>query len=244
VKLRGLRPAFWGLGRADYKEVPMDQALTPEAALSPEEIRATTFTTSLRGYDKEEVDHFLSALSDAVADLKDASEHAYRNLGERMGNLLQQAKDAADDIVETARTETAGIRQEAETAASKVRQEAENAARETEQEADRKASEIRASSEQDAQQREQEAERRLHSFQEAEAVVRQRLQALREELGRVTSALSQIETSGTEAIDAPAAADGEAVSSQSPSMSKAEAPAPQEQTIVLEPQSTSVTRNR
>ncbi|MGH2755726.1 MAG: DivIVA domain-containing protein, partial [Actinomycetota bacterium] len=74
-------------------------------ALTPEEIRKATFHVTMRGYARDEVDEFLAALAKLVATLTERAETAYLNLGVRMGELLQEAKDAADELQSTSRAE-------------------------------------------------------------------------------------------------------------------------------------------
>jgi DivIVA domain-containing protein len=89
--------------------------------------QAPSFTVSLRGYDREEVDEYLDSLAEALAQVEEAEEHSRRlqahvarcnsrikeledkiradtprtgaALGERIGLLLHQAEEAAADVV-------------------------------------------------------------------------------------------------------------------------------------------------
>ena len=89
--------------------------------------QAPSFTVSLRGYDREEVDEYLDSLAEALAQVEEAEEHSRRlqahvarcntrikeledkirtdtprtgaALGERIGILLHQAEEAAADVV-------------------------------------------------------------------------------------------------------------------------------------------------
>ena len=95
--------------------------------------QAPTFTVSLRGYDREEVDEYLDSLAEALAQVEEAEEHSRRlqahvarcnarikeledrirtdtprsgaALGERIGLLLQQAEDAAAETIARASAE-------------------------------------------------------------------------------------------------------------------------------------------
>jgi DivIVA domain-containing protein len=89
--------------------------------------QAPSFTVSLRGYDREEVDEYLDSLAEALAQVEEAEEHSRRlqahvarcnsrikeledkiradtpktgvALGERIGLLLHEAEDAASDVI-------------------------------------------------------------------------------------------------------------------------------------------------
>jgi DivIVA domain-containing protein len=97
---------------------------------------APSFTVSLRGYDREEVDEYLDSLAEALAQVEEAEEHSRRlqshvarcntrikeledrirsdtpksgtALGERIGLLLHQAEEAAEESV--ARAEADAVR--------------------------------------------------------------------------------------------------------------------------------------
>jgi len=101
-----------------------------------------SFTVSLRGYDREEVDHYIDSLAEALEQVDDSSEqnrhlHATVNrlnarikeledrinaeaprsgamVGERIGILLREAEEAASDTVTRAETKAAAIVAEAE----------------------------------------------------------------------------------------------------------------------------------
>jgi DivIVA domain-containing protein len=95
--------------------------------------QAPSFTVSLRGYDREEVDEYLDSLAEALAQVEEAEEHSRRlqahvarcntrikeledkiradtprtgvALGERIGLLLHEAEDAAAEVVASAEAE-------------------------------------------------------------------------------------------------------------------------------------------
>jgi DivIVA domain-containing protein len=98
---------------------------------------APSFTVSLRGYDREEVDEYLDSLAEALGQVEEAEAHSRRlqahvakcnarikeledriradtpksgiALGERIGVLLNEAEDAASDIMTRAEAESARI---------------------------------------------------------------------------------------------------------------------------------------
>src|SRR5580658_1254042 len=96
-----------------------------------------SFTVSLRGYDREEVDDYLDSLAEALSQVEEAEEHTRRlqahvarcnsrikeledrirsdtpktgvALGERIGLLLHEAEEAAAETVEKAEGEARRI---------------------------------------------------------------------------------------------------------------------------------------
>jgi DivIVA domain-containing protein len=96
---------------------------------------APSFTVSLRGYDREEVDEYLDSLAEALAQVEEAEEHSRRlqahvtrlnsrikeledkirtdtpktgaALGERIGLLLHEAEETAAEVVAKAEGEAA-----------------------------------------------------------------------------------------------------------------------------------------
>lgn len=109
-----------------------------------------SFTVSLRGYDREEVDEYLDSLAEALEQVESAEEHtrqlqAHINrlnarikeledrlgsdspksgllLGERIGILLRQAEETAEDTVNRAETQAAKIITAAEQRAEEAEQ--------------------------------------------------------------------------------------------------------------------------
>jgi DivIVA domain-containing protein len=109
---------------------------------------APSFTVSLRGYDREEVDEYLDSLGEALNQVEEAEAHTRRlqahvskcnarikeledriradtpksgiALGERIGILLNQAEETAADVVSRAETEAARIVADAEARSKKA----------------------------------------------------------------------------------------------------------------------------
>jgi DivIVA domain-containing protein len=109
---------------------------------------APSFTVSLRGYDREEVDEYLDSLGEALNQVEEAEAHTRRlqahvakcnarikeledriradtpksaiALGERIGILLNQAEEAAADVVSRAEAEAARIIADAESRSKKA----------------------------------------------------------------------------------------------------------------------------
>ncbi len=127
--------------------------------------QAPSFTVSLRGYDREEVDEYLDSLAEALGQVNDAEEHnrrlhAHINrlnsrireleerirsdeprsgslLAERIGILLREAEDAATETISTAEVKAAGLVSEAEAKVAEAEQEARASNAKAEQEAQR-----------------------------------------------------------------------------------------------------------
>jgi len=104
--------------------------------MTPDVISGASFSSTLRGYDKEEVHAFLDGVAQRVASLQDEAENAHLNLGERIGRLLQDAKDNADEIIERARAEAVQGREIASQDATKTRGEADAYSLDTRTQAD------------------------------------------------------------------------------------------------------------
>jgi cell division initiation protein len=152
--------------------------------LVPEYVESREFSTSLRGYDKEEVDAFLSTLAAEIREYQRASsEQLYQNLGEEMGALLQHAKDSGDAMRKEAEEDAAAARHAAETDAQRTRADAEH-----------KASETRAAAEADATERIKEAEERVRELEVLEREGRERLRLLRAEIEALATHLGTLES--------------------------------------------------
>ena len=104
--------------------------------ITPEVISGTTFSSTLRGYDKDEVHAFMDSIAQRVALLQDEAENAHLSLGDRIGRLLQDAKDNADEIVERAQAEAAQEREVAAADTKKVHEEADAYSLDTRSQAD------------------------------------------------------------------------------------------------------------
>jgi cell division initiation protein len=147
-------------------------------APTPEDIRKTTFHTTMRGYARDEVDEYLTAIARVVASLTEKAETGYLNLGVKMGELLQEAKDAADELLAAAHTDVATLVQEAKTSAQNLEASARSQAADTLQTAETHAAKIV-----------QEAEQRVAELTDEENAVRRELTSLRSQLESITERL-------------------------------------------------------
>lgn len=134
------------------------------------------FSTALRGYDKDEVDTFLRELAEEqdrlITQLTAArrrAEKAHLELGEEMGELLQHAKDIAENVVKKAGEEAA-------VAMEKARRNAEA----TVAGARRRAEDLNQAAETATVTRVRDAQQQVTVLQKMEAEVRARLASLQQ----------------------------------------------------------------
>jgi DivIVA domain-containing protein len=145
---------------------------------SLERIRNATFSHSVRGYDRGEVDQFLSELADWLerGGEDDAAVEAVRaeleRIGEQTGSILTEAHDAAEsiraDAADDARKQLIDanvtverLRSGADEYAAQVREEADSYSRKTRTEADEYVNRSRPEAESEA--------KRIHDEAEADA---------------------------------------------------------------------------
>ncbi|HEU4480513.1 MAG TPA: DivIVA domain-containing protein [Actinomycetota bacterium] len=185
--------------------------------LTPEEIQNKDFLISLRGYDKDEVESFLSRVADEFRDAlrgggEGGSADPFQDLGQEVGSVLQAAKSSADAlrskaeqeataVLQKAREEAANLRESVSKAAARVKEDAERHAVQQRSEAERYAEETRSAAEREANERLRESARRVQRLLSTENNVRERLLALETMLGTLREDLSE----GTEAGRAEAA---------------------------------------
>jgi DivIVA domain-containing protein len=155
--------------------------------LNPEDIVKIEFHRSVGGYARDEVREFLDAVAELVRDLEERVESGYLNLGEKMGQLLQQAKDEAVDIVSVATEEAVKVGQEAKAAGERTRAEAKTAA-----------ADIVATAEEHGAKIVAEAEGRVDDLRKVEAQLRKGLSSLRSELDAVVARIRPLEQGPSE----------------------------------------------
>lgn len=154
-------------------------------ASSNEELENTTFSTALRGYDRDEVDAFVRSVAQEMQELHQVrNEKQYENLGVEMGTLLQHARDSADAMTQQAEQQAAEVRAAADADAQKIREEATARARDLQQQTEQKASETRS-------QAEQEASTRIAEATELRAAAEADAQKIREEAANRARDLQQ-----------------------------------------------------
>lgn len=164
-------------------------------ASSNEGLENTTFSTALRGYDRDEVDAFVRTVAQEMRELHyGRNEKLYESLGEEMGGLLQHARDSADEMTREAEELATATRAQAEADAQKTREDAAARARELQQKAEQQATETRAEAEREASTRIEEATDRVRQLEETESQARARVKALREEVASIANDLRLIES--------------------------------------------------
>ena len=159
--------------------------------LSAKDIERAEFSTSLRGYDRDEVEAFLRTVADEHRRLSEdldssrsSAEKPYHKLGAEMGVLLQNAKDAADQITKKAEEDAKQARQEAKQQATAIKEKAQ-----------REAAEIKQAAQYDASERVKDAERRVDELMEAQRDARQRLHDIQVEIRTVMEGVQHAEAS-------------------------------------------------
>ena len=149
---------------------------------SLDRIRNATFPAARRGYDKHEVEKFLSRLADWLEtgagdeSRSDTVKRELERVGQRTGAILAQAEESAQQIRAEAQEEARTGVEKATQEAQEARTEAEAYAKETRTSADSYAEEKRQSAEREASatqtQAEQEARETIESAQaEARRIV-------------------------------------------------------------------------
>ena len=154
----------------------------------PDSIRAVSFHTAVRGYDRREVDRYVEKVNRVIAELQitrspeSAVRHALDRVGEQTSGILQHARETADDITHTARSEaeetTARAKAEARDIIADARAEAERTraeadatlaraeseARDVASEAKRRAEGIVAAADAEAAERRRDAENEMREL--------------------------------------------------------------------------------
>ena len=178
-------------------------------AMSAKDIERADFAVALRGYDRDEVDSYLRSLAeehrrlnDELSSARRGSAKPYHGLGADMGDLLQHAKDAADQLTRAAEEEAARTRAEAEAAATATRDEADTAAATIREQAEADAAGTREQAEREADRRVEEASERVLRLKETETEARARLAAVRAEITAVAQRFERVEAS-LEGADEP-----------------------------------------
>jgi DivIVA domain-containing protein len=185
---------------------------------SLDRIRNATFPASRRGYDKHEVEKFLSRLADWLEtgggdeSRSDAVKKELERVGQRTGAILAQAEESAQQIRAEAEEEARGTVNSANLQATETRTEADNYANETRTAADRQAREVIEAAETQARRIVEEANQRR---EDTEALIgdlirrREDVIADTEELSRkLTGAVEQHRAAGfelPEPVEPPAA---------------------------------------
>ena len=174
--------------------------------LTPEEIETASFTIGLRGYDKQEVEDYLVAVADHIRLISDVSRSAYVDLGDEMGQLLQHARDSADEMTRKAQEEATALRAEVDAESTDKRRDADEYRQRARDEVGEEVERIREGAEEQARGIIEDAQRRIVTLQQEEVEARERIRALRLQLLEVTLRLQRFEVAEEAAEEAEAEA--------------------------------------
>ena len=174
--------------------------------LTPEEIETASFTIGLRGYDKQEVEDYLVAVADHIRMISDVSRSAYVDLGDEMGQLLQHARDSADEMTRKAQEEATALRAEVDAEATDKRRDADEYRQRAKDEVGEEIKRIREGAEEQARGIIEDAQRRIVTLQQEEVEARERIRALRLQLLELTLRLQRFEVAEEAAEEAEAEA--------------------------------------
>ncbi|MGH2774434.1 MAG: DivIVA domain-containing protein [Actinomycetota bacterium] len=161
--------------------------------LTPEDIETASFTIAIRGYDKQEVEAFLADTADHVRALTEASGSAYVDLGEEMGELLQHARNSADEMTTRAQEESTALRARVDAEIADKRREADEYVRRSNDDITDETKRMREGAEEQARAIIEDAQRRIVTLQNEEVEARERIRALRMQLLEVTLRLQRFE---------------------------------------------------
>jgi DivIVA domain-containing protein len=157
----------------------------------PDDIRAVSFHTAVRGYDRREVDRYVERVNRVIAELQitrspeSAVRHALDRVGEQTSGILQHARETADEITHTARTEAEDTTARVKAGARDVLSEANRRAEQIVADADTEAAEHRAREEERLAKLRREAESEIREL-------REHIDAIRDERGRVIGEIHEL----------------------------------------------------
>ena len=116
-------------------------------------VRDVRFSTAIRGYDRDEVDRYITHVNQVVAELQitaapeSAVKHALEQVAREQKSVIDEAHRTAEEITRRSRSKADDRVQEAAEEAQKLRDEAATDARDARQAAEREAQQIRAAAE-------------------------------------------------------------------------------------------------
>lgn len=195
---------------------------------SAEEIENKEFLTTLRGYDRHEVNAFLFAVAADYRALEAELGRAERDgpsedgprgggnpydlVGQEVGNVLQVARESANSLWREAEEDAASVRRRAEEEAASLRQaatqeaanlreSASEAAQRVTEDSERYAAQVRADARREADDRIRDAAHRVERLTAAEAQLRQRLYGLETMLQKVRQELDAGHVLGPDEIE-------------------------------------------
>ncbi len=174
---------------------------------SLERIRTTTFTVARRGYDKREVDRFLTRLADWLESGGGDEERSQvvrdelTRIAEQTAKILTDAHEVAETLRSEGEMDATNVRSEADAYAERVRIEADEYSKEQRAEADayvararteaqEETAEMRDTAERDSLQLAEEVARRRRGLDDEIQELEERREAVIEEMQRLSSQLA------------------------------------------------------
>ena len=212
-------------------------AAAAELPRVPPEIRDVSFAVSLRGYEREEVDAYITRVNDLIAELdvsrspEAAVRHALEQVGEQTRDLLERAGKTAEEI-------TLAARREAEESTARAKGEAEEVVAKAEAEAGEILDRSKAEAETLAAQSRKDAAERLQRSQDEVATLQKEAEARMHELEADTESIRQQRRALLDDLRGIAAQVAETAGSAEARFSlRGSAESPEEETADLEPAS-------
>jgi DivIVA domain-containing protein len=193
--------------------VPADRRIrsrVPDAEIA--NLRDVRFSAAMRGYDREEVDEYVTHVNQVLAELQitaapeSAIRHALEQVTDETKGLLERAHETADEITRRSRSqaddriqgatqEAEQLREASEQEAHQLRDDAAHEAREVREAAAQEAREVREAAQREAREIREAAEARVRELEaDARAILEERarligeLRELLRHLGEVADA--------------------------------------------------------
>ena len=127
---------------------PPGRTRVPDSEVA--ELRDVRFSTSLRGYDRDQVDAFVGRVNQVIAELQitaapeSAIRHALKQVTEETQGILERAHETADEITEHAKQEAQQRHEASENDARQLRDDAAHEAREVREAGEARGAELEA----------------------------------------------------------------------------------------------------
>jgi DivIVA domain-containing protein len=197
------------------------------------EIRDVSFPIAVRGYERHAVDAYIERVNRVIAELEVGSSpqasvrHALDRVGEQIGDVLQHARQAAEEITAVAlaeaeattakaRTEAEQIMEDAELQAHQLRARAKQQADEMLARAREQAAELMLGAEEQARTVQEQAEPRLRELEADTEAVWDARRKLLEDLPRMATELMEIAGTATARLRRPPGTGGAPAQSGQP----------------------------
>ena len=184
------------------------------------ETQDVSFPVAVRGYERHAVDAYVERVNRVIAELEAGSspqgavKHALDRVGEQLGDVLQNARQAAEDITAEARaeaeettakamTEAEQIKEDVELQATQLRGRSKRQADEVLVRAREQAAEVMLRAEEQARAVQEEAEPRLRELEADTEAVWDARRKLLEDLPRMATELMEIAGAATARLRRP-----------------------------------------